>query len=66
MIVELYNKNGQKLTEVKVNEQERHIDGIQWGGNLFMFDKDKNHYRECLIVPAITGRAKQKEEATNE
>lgn len=51
--VDLYNKSGQKLTEVNVRTQEEFIDGVQWGGSIFLWDSKKEQYRESEIVPAI-------------
>lgn len=51
--VDLHNKSGQKLTEVNVRAQEEFIDGVQWGGSIFLWDSEKKQYRESEIVPAI-------------
>ncbi len=65
MIVAIHNKSGQKITDVKVNEQNKKIDAVQWGGNLFLWDEEKEHYRECLVVPAIVQKNNQKAEVKN-
>jgi len=55
--VTLYNKQGQQLTELNINAAENEVvDGIQWGGLIFMWDEKLLHFRESTIKPAIIKR----------
>jgi hypothetical protein len=51
--VSLYNKTGQKLTEVNIRTNEEPIDGVQWGGKTFIYQIEDGNYIEANIVPAI-------------
>jgi hypothetical protein len=52
--VTLYNKQGQQLTELNINVgPEEVVDGIQWGGLIFMWDDQLLHFRESTIKPGI-------------
>ena len=51
--VQLFNKTGQQLTEINIKEQEASVDGIQWGGKIYIWSIENAQYREANIVPAI-------------
>jgi len=61
MKVTLYNRHGQELTEVNINNQDRPVDGVQWGGMIFLWDTNKSEFREALIVPAIITKKEKKD-----
>lgn len=51
--ISLYNRQGQKLTEVNIKESSTNVDGIMWGTKMFIFSIEHSEYREANIVPAI-------------
>lgn len=57
--VTLYNKSGQQLTTVNVNaEQNEIIEGIQWGGCIFLWNPTLQHFQVSTIKPAILNKSK--------
>lgn len=51
--VSLYNRQGQKLTEINIKETATDVDGIIWGTKLFILKPETNQYTEANVVPAI-------------
>ena len=57
--VTLYNKSGQELTTVNVNaEQNEVIEGVQWGGSIFLWNPTLLLFQEATIKPAILNKSK--------
>ena len=56
--VELFNKSEQKLTEVSIRKSSKEVDGIQWGGIIFIWNAEKGKFIESEIVPAIFNHKK--------
>ena len=51
--VELHNINGQKLTEINIKHELIRVDGIQWGGKIYIWNHTHEQFREANILPAI-------------
>lgn len=57
--ITLHNAQGHQLAEVTVKETSNPIDGVQWGGTIFILHNESNQYRAASIVPAIIEKKKR-------
>jgi hypothetical protein len=51
--VELFDKCGSMLTEINIKSKGSRVDGIQWGGKVYIWNHTHKQFREGDIVPGI-------------